>query len=548
MREISVEAEFILHIQVARVLETAQIKVNYDEVVKPFYRVKCEVSGDGCVKLPWQRPESDLNGLVDPPLARISRRASLAQGVLGLAAAVSLAGCAAPESDSRGPVALLPDEDLDKLLDNADPVVAGEALDGALLHRFYVRRNFEPVWTKREAEAIAFKAAVLRARDHGLEPELFKASLLRRMHMFPPIRRELLLSHAVLTYAEALAFGALPPNRRKDREALSPEPLDVAAVLDAALDGPDPVTAIEALAPQTPTYRALRQALHQNRPIRSAQRTRANRSRVIEANLERQRWLPRTLPSDRVWVNVPDQKLVLYRDDLPVFVTRVVVGETTERKQSPEFNTVIESALFNPPWIIPQDIVEADIRPMLRQDPLYLVKNNITLLPNGEARQAPGPQAGLGAVMFEMPNRFDVYLHDTPDKEVFSRDNRRLSNGCIRVQNPLEFAALLMDESLEFIQKKVEMGDTVRRTLPEPMPVFVLYQTAFAPGGRDVEIRPDFYERDEALWLRLQQGSPAPAAPRAGQLDAAIRPMADPWSVQRTAPLAEPRPSVLRQS
>jgi hypothetical protein len=83
---------------------------------------------------------------------------------------------------------------------------------------------------------------------------------------------------------------------------------------------------------------------------------------VIEANLERQRWLPRELPADRVWVNVPDQQLVLFRDDRPVFVTRVVVGDTTDRKQSPEFHTIIESTLFNPPWIIPSDIVEADIR------------------------------------------------------------------------------------------------------------------------------------------------------------------------------------------
>ncbi|MFM7609500.1 MAG: L,D-transpeptidase family protein, partial [Alphaproteobacteria bacterium] len=246
--------------------------------------------------------------------------------------------------------------------------------------------------------------------------------------------------------------------------------------------------------------------------------------RVIEANLERQRWLPRELPADRVWVNVPDQQLVLYRDDRPVFVTRVVVGDPTDRKQSPELSTVIESALFNPPWIIPHDIVEADIRPMLKQDPLYLVKNKITLLPNGDARQAPGPQAGLGAVMFEMPNRFDVYLHDTPDKEAFGRDNRRLSNGCIRVQNPLELASLLMDEPMELIQKKVATGDTVRKSLPEPMPVFLLYHTALAAPGRDVEIRPDFYGRDEALWMRLQKRAPEQDVLRAGQMAAAQRP------------------------
>jgi murein L,D-transpeptidase YcbB/YkuD len=490
----------------------------------------------------------DAEGLVEPSTALISRRASLVKGALGVAAALALAGCAASETEAPQPVALLPDEDLDRLLDNTDPIVAGEALDGPLLHRFYARRGFEPVWTTREAEAEALKATVLRARDHGLDPDLFKGNLLKRLEMFPPIRRDLLLSHAVLTYAEALALGALPSSRRKDREAMSPEPVDVAAVLDEALDGPDPVAAIESLAPQTPTYLALRQALQRSRSAGLFQRSQANRLRVIEANLERQRWLPRELPPDRVWVNVPDQQLVLYRDNRPVFVTRVVVGDPAERKQSPEFHTVIESALFNPPWIIPHDIVEADIRPMLKRDPLYLVKNKITLLPNGDAKQAPGPEAGLGAVMFEMPNRFDVYLHDTPDKDAFGRENRRLSNGCIRVHNPLEFAALLMEEPVEFIQRKIATGDTLRKTLPEPVSVFVSYHTAFQARGGDIEIRSDFYGRDEALWLRLQKRPADQDVLRVGQMAVGQRPMPATESARRPAPASSARPAPPRRS
>jgi murein L,D-transpeptidase YcbB/YkuD len=471
------------------------------------------------VKRSWDGPELDAAGPFEPPQARISRRASLLRGAAGLAGMLALVGCATSEADPLEPMAARePEEEPGHTPEDPPPVVAGEALDGALLRRFYARRDFEPVWTARQAEARAFKAAVLRARDHGLDPELFQADLLQRMDSFPPDRRELLLTHAVLTYAEALAFGAVPPNRRKDQEALKPETVDVTEVLHKALDGPDPVSAIEALAPQTPSYKALREALQRHRGAARADRNRVNHLRVIEANLERQRWLPRELPADRVWVNVPDQQLVFYRNDRPVFVSRVVVGEPLPRKQSPEFSTVIEAALFNPPWIIPSDIVEADIRPMLKRDPLYLVKNNITMLPNGDAKQAPGPQAGLGAVMFEMPNRFDVYLHDTPDKEAFSRDNRRLSNGCIRVQNPLELAALLMDEPMEVISKKVATGDTLRTPLREPVPVFLLYHTALAAPGRDVEIRADFYSRDEALWQRLQKAAPEAERRRTGTM------------------------------
>ena len=476
--------------------------------------------------LPWSNREPDTKGQLGPRPALVSRRASL----FSLASALALAGCAVSESESMDTAALKPKEPAGHALDSSPPVVAGETLDGALLRRFYTRRDFEPVWTTRQAQAGAFKALVLRARDHGLDPELFHADLLRRMDTFSPDRRDLLLSHAVLTYAEALAFGAVPKTRRKDREALAAEPVDVAEVLDKALDSPDPTAVIEALAPQNPTYVALRQALQRLGSAGRPDRAEVRRLRSMEANLERQRWLPRALPANRVWVNVPDQQLVLYRDNRPVFVTRVVVGEATDRKQSPEFSTLIESALFNPPWVIPQDIVEADIRPMLKRDPLYLVKNNIVMLPNGDAEQAPGPQAGLGAVMFEMPNRFDVYLHDTPDKEAFNRDNRRLSNGCIRVHNPLQLAALLMDEPLDVINKKVATGDTVRKSLTEPVPVFVLYHTAFA-AGRDLEMRPDFYGRDEALWQRLQKRPLEQGTPSRGQVAA---------GTTRSAPVGEP--------
>jgi murein L,D-transpeptidase YcbB/YkuD len=460
---------------------------------------------------------------------------------------MALAGCAASESESVTTAALPPQQDTASPPESPVPVVAGETLDADLLRRFYERRGFEPVWASRPAQANALKAAVLRAREHGLDPEMFHASLLRRMDMFPPDRRELLLSHAVLRYAEALAFGAVPPSRRKASEALSPEPVDVTEVLDSALDGPDPVSAIEALAPTTPTYKALRQARQRQLPSALVTKAQVNRLRLIEANLERQRWLPRELPPDRVWVNVPDQQLVLYRDNLPVFVTRVVVGEETARKQSPELKTVIESALFNPPWVIPSDIVEADIRPMLKRDPEYLVRNKIVLLPNGDAEQAPGPQAGLGVIMFEMPNRFDVYLHDTPDKEAFGRDNRRISNGCIRVQNPLELAALLMEEPMEVIQHKVATGGTVRRALPEPVPVFLLYHTAFAAAGRELEIRPDFYGRDEALWQRLQK-RPQDQSASGTLAGAATRSVAGPQPPRRATEPSAPFPATPRRS
>src|SRR5262249_27712903 len=175
--------------------------------------------------------------------------------------------------------------------------VAGEDWQVALRRRFYMRHGFEPVWTIRHARASSLVDAVLRAGDQGLDPELFHATLLRRRATLTPLDRDLLLSDAFLSYADALARGAVPLERRRDDRVLTPEPIDVAAVLDEAAASADPGAVIEALAPKTPTYRTLRQALQQYRSgIPAGDKAATNRLRTIAVNLERQRWLPRPLP------------------------------------------------------------------------------------------------------------------------------------------------------------------------------------------------------------------------------------------------------------
>jgi murein L,D-transpeptidase YcbB/YkuD len=365
-----------------------------------------------------------------------------------------------------------------------------------LLRRFYARHGFAPVWTTRQAQAESLTKAVLRAGDHGLAPELFHADLLRSSEKLPALERDLLLSDAFLAYADALAHGVMPIERRRDDQVLTPEPIDVAAALDAALDSRDPAALIEALAPTTPTYRLLRQAL-QNR-------TATARVREIKVNLERERWLPRRLPADRVWVNAADERLVLYRDDRPVFTTRVIVGQDDRRNQSPEFQASIDRIMFNPPWTIPDDIATEEILPKARLDPNYLTQHNMVILPNGQLQQRAGVNSGLGQLMFEMNNRFDVYLHDTPSRDLFSRDDRRISHGCIRVENPQKLAALLMQQPIDAIEQAIATGDTTRKRLPEPVPVFVAYETAFADVDGKLQYRTDVYGRDAEIWQQLE--------------------------------------------
>ncbi len=455
------------------------------------------------------------------PACSFSRRGRLASvgpiagGTIALAAACALAASAvlaAPLDPVAvfvlAPPAPMPPHGSTELANRIDSapelVVAGERLNAGLLRRFYAAHGFEPVWSTRQAQANSLLNAVLRAGDHGIAPKLFHANLLRNTATLQPLDRELLLSDAFLSYADALAHGAMPVERRIDDESLTPEPIDVAAALDTAIGRPGPAAAIEALAPTTPTYRALRHALQSYRSgTPDGDKAATNRLRQIEVNLERQRWLPRRLPAERVWVNAADARLVLYRADRSVFSTRVIIGQDDKRNQSPEFRAAIDGVLFNPPWNIPESIATEEILPKISHDPNYLRQHNLVMKPNGGLQQLPGPGAALGQIKFEMENRFDVYLHDTPSKNLFSRDNRRISHGCIRVQNPRELAALLMQQPIDTIDQAIAMGSTTPRNLPAPVSVFVVYQTAFVDIDGTLQFRPDVYNRDADIWPYL---------------------------------------------
>jgi murein L,D-transpeptidase YcbB/YkuD len=461
--------------------------------------------------------------------------------IAGAAIALAAAACASDEptvaASAQGPTTALvsgspaptgapANPELRELIENGPKsFVAGERLNVDLLKRFYGRHGFALVWTTRQDKADSLINAVMRADDHGLAPELFHAEQLRSPAPMSKLDRDLLLSNAFLSYADALARGVVPVERRKDDEVLTPGKTDVAAVLDTAINSSDPAAVIEALAPTTPTYRALRQALHDARaglpvggkaslPVGGGKaglpvggKPATPRLREIEVNLERERWLPRRLPADRVWVNAADERVVMYRDNEPVFSSKVVVGMLERRHQTPEFQASIEGIYFNPPWVIPNEIAVNEILPMAKQDPTYLAKHGMVMMPNGDLQQLAGVNSGLGVLLFDMRNSFDVYLHDTPSKELFTRDDRHVSHGCIRVEDPQKLAALLMRQSTDEIHETLATSGTVRKNLPKAVPVFVVYETAFADADGKLQFRPDAYGRDAEISEALKPTS-----------------------------------------
>src|SRR4029077_10689099 len=144
--------------------------------------------------------------------------------------------------------------------------------------------------------------------------------------------------------------------------------------------------------------------------------------------------------------------------------------------------------------------------------PDYLEKHHMTVRDNGSIQQEAGPYSALGRLKFEMPNKFDVYLHDTPLRSYFALANRRLSHGCVRVQNPRQLGSLLMGIAEDDITKAINTTQTNRRMLPQPIPVFIVYQTAFVDAEKVVVFRQDFYQRDNDIAHRLPRGTQQPMA------------------------------------
>jgi murein L,D-transpeptidase YcbB/YkuD len=262
----------------------------------------------------------------------------------------------------------------------------------------------------------------------------------------------------------------------------------------------------------------------------------ATRIQQIQANVERRRWMPEKLERRYIAVNVPDQSLDFIRKGESVLHSKVIIG--TPKTATPILRTEVEAVVANPPWDIPDFIAAKKLLPKLRQNPNYLQTRDIVLAdgpaddPHGtklnwhkitastipyQIQQPPGPDNALGTLMLDMPNDFDVYLHDTPDKQLFEADNREKSNGCVRVQEIARLASWVLadgeDDGKDKIDIAIATGKTQRLTLDSPMPVYLLYWTAIPQSDGTIGFRPDRYGRDRKLIAMMQAGDkPAPAA------------------------------------
>ncbi|MDV7200280.1 L,D-transpeptidase family protein [Roseovarius sp. 10] len=250
--------------------------------------------------------------------------------------------------------------------------------------------------------------------------------------------------------------------------------------------------------------------------------------------MERQRWMNFDRGERHVLVNIPDFHATVVDQDVVTFSTRSVVGHPDPRRHTPEFSDVMEYMVINPSWTVPRSITTREYLPQLQEDPT--AQSQLELWSGGQVvdraqvdftqytastfpytlRQAPSTSNALGLVKFMFPNPWNIYLHDTPAKNLFARETRAYSHGCVRLQDPFDFAYHLLapqvDNPEAYFARILATGRETTVQLETPIPVHLVYWTSFVdPDGR-LQHRADIYGRNADLWQALEAAGVSVAA------------------------------------
>lgn len=268
----------------------------------------------------------------------------------------------------------------------------------------------------------------------------------------------------------------------------------------------------------------------------------ATRIRQIIANMNRWRELPNNLGDRYVAVNIPNYTLDVIENDQSTMHMKVVVGKMVEQRHTPTFSASMTYLVLNPYWHVPKSIAEKELFPLSEKDPSYFAKNNFIVhrvpiaekqVPDPTAtdgstiaktvyqyrlKQAPGPKNALGRVKFMFPNPHGVYLHDTPSKDLFNRSIRTYSHGCIRIEKPLELAEYLLRGTEKWTRDAIlaTIARSKEKTiwLPEAIPVYIQYWTAWVDDAGAIQFRNDIYGYDDVPGARLPVSPPKNPRPQ----------------------------------
>ena len=227
----------------------------------------------------------------------------------------------------------------------------------------------------------------------------------------------------------------------------------------------------------------------------------------IAANMERYRWLPRSFGTRYIFVNVPAFHLEAYDSGQKVLEMKVIVGQEYQDKATPVFADSMETVVFRPYWNVPPSIAAKEIFP---KGSAYMAANNMETFRQGGqtgVRQRPGPKNALGYVKFLFPNDFNIYLHDTPNHELFEKDVRAFSHGCIRLEKPDQLAQWVLGWPADKVEQAMREGPDDRGIkLPRKIPVYITYFTTYINNGQ-LYYGNDLYSRDDKLVPAVMSGA-----------------------------------------
>lgn len=242
--------------------------------------------------------------------------------------------------------------------------------------------------------------------------------------------------------------------------------------------------------------------------------------------MERERWTNQPRGERHIWVNLTDFSAAIMDNDRVTFQTRSVIGAADRSRQTPEFSDMMNHMVINPSWYVPRSIIVGEYLPALQRNPNALshmvitdsggrtVNRSSANFSNYTARtfpfamrQPPSNSNALGLVKFMFPNQYNIYLHDTPAKSLFGRDIRAFSHGCVRLNDPFDFAYALLaaqtDDPEGFFQQRLRTGSETRVNLDDPVPIHLVYRTAFTHTTGQLQFRRDVYNRDSRIWEAL---------------------------------------------
>ena len=399
------------------------------------------------------------------------------------------------------------------------------------LNAFYVARDFRPIWIEGgqwSTQATKLLRTLERADEDGLDPNNYTVNRPDPIELDPNklARADISLSVAAVQYARDARGARVDLARLSKWITPKLELPDARVVLVDLANSADPGSVLVAYNPQHRGYLALKEKLAEFReytasiaPAPTSERSESGASKKsmsslppsiseIIANMERWRWLPSDLGSDRIEVNLPEFTARVIRNDQIVHQTRVIIGKQTT--PTPLFSNQMVHLIVNPSWHVPSSIIKKEILPKLAEDPEYAIRNGyeITELDSGgvSVRQPPGQGNALGLVKFMFPNEHAVYLHDTPTRKLFANDERAFSHGCVRVENPFELASVLLDDT-EYSETKLKAmigkGERLIR-LKTPMPIHLTYFTILVEENGAIRRISDIYGYDRPLEQALK--------------------------------------------